>query len=369
SHHPIDSSTTRSHRMKDVTIITTTINDPRNLAMFAMTARRDGVNLSIVVAGDQKSPHVAIRNTLRECFDYGAGVTYLHPDMQEEWSCSDLIGWNNIQRRNIAILEAVRQGAEWILTVDDDNWPKSNYWDSLIRIMGDDERQVIHSRDGWYNPGWHCRPGVIHRGFPLSQWNNDPDAWHETMEPANMLGVAAGLWYGEPDVDAITRIAKPTTVYDMDEIGMGGFVVAPGVMAPINTQNTLFTRYLAPTMHCFVDVGRHDDIVGSYLTKIVADHYGYDVHYGPPFVEQDRNPHDLFKDLKQEMWGYENIEQCVVAFQRGWEVTHSGASLDERLRIMVKWLLEEENKHNVLSKRSLECYDAYLDDMRKAVLG
>jgi len=53
-------------------------------------------------------------------------TVYLTPDEQCKYKCSELLGWNTITRRNIALLEALRWGADVIITVDDDNIPLSS---------------------------------------------------------------------------------------------------------------------------------------------------------------------------------------------------------------------------------------------------
>ena len=48
---------------------------------------------------------------------------------ERKWpKLSKLIGWNCIQRRNFAILEAIERGASQIALIDDDNIPLSNWF-------------------------------------------------------------------------------------------------------------------------------------------------------------------------------------------------------------------------------------------------
>ena len=52
----------------------------------------------------------------------------------------------------------------------------------------------------------------------------------------------------------------------------------------------------------FPDVGRMDDIWGGYYALAK----GHKVIYNKATVYQDRNVHDLTKDMKNEYLGYEN---------------------------------------------------------------
>src|ERR1700684_3197168 len=95
-------------------LITTTINVPHVLALY----RKLGPDVRFFIAGDHKTPDKAYQFVaeLGDCY-------CILPDAQEDWKCSALIGWNTVQRRNIALLEAVKWGADLIITIDDDNIP------------------------------------------------------------------------------------------------------------------------------------------------------------------------------------------------------------------------------------------------------
>ena len=74
--------------------------------------------------------------------------------------------------------------------------------------------------------------------------------------------------------------------------------------APFNTQNTFFTRRVAPCMCLPYDIGRMDDIWASYMTQRVMKELNSRVLFRGPSVFQDRNVHDLSKDLEKELIGY-----------------------------------------------------------------
>ena len=94
-------------------IVTTTIFPP-SVALKKFAAMSDW---HLVVAGDLKTPDSEYKTM--------ENTTYLTPDKQQELypKLSELIGWNCIQRRNIALLHAYKLGAEVVALVDDDNIP------------------------------------------------------------------------------------------------------------------------------------------------------------------------------------------------------------------------------------------------------
>jgi hypothetical protein len=116
-----------------------------------------------------------------------------------------------------------------------------------------------------------------------------------------------GLWLGEPDVDSLTWLTEPVrAVRVRDERVM----LARGIMAPINTQNTAFHRDLVPAFY-FVPVGekvggiaveRYGDIWAGFLAKKLIDHLDDLITFGVPACDYRCNVHRLLHDLELEFW-------------------------------------------------------------------
>lgn len=290
----------------ETVLITTTINIPTVLIEWAKRMKSTDW---IIVAGDRKSPHEEIRAVLRGIQLGGGPLTmYLTPERQSYWNVSKHIGWNCIQRRNIALLEAMRLRPQFILTIDDDNAPtKTNQIAELIRTFTpSDLISPLASSSGWWNPGWLCSPGVTHRGYPLSRRHDR--SFDTSCVDHSRVGVSAMMWTGAPDIDAVERIAVDPIVTHVDELDV---ILAPTTWAPFNTQATMFRATLAPAMFMWPHVGRYDDIWASFLTRRVMDELGWSARYGHPVVHQERNPHDLVKDLEAELFGMRHNEQVI----------------------------------------------------------
>lgn len=251
---------------------------------------------------------------------------YLGPLEQRalNYTCSDIIGWNSLGRRNIALLEALKWGADVIVTIDDDNIPlDQNYFSNIHNLLWHAHLQLgadiktygtlfngieASSLTGWFDVGQLLDPPAKHRGFPYDVAQN-----HQHFSPVvdARVGVAAGICLGDPDIDAVTRMAVHPTVHRVSELLRAGVVTDPQKTRTVfNTQNTAFVRELAP---CFLmhNLGRYDDIFASLIAQRVMREHGYYVHFGQPFVWQQRNQHDLLKDLDKEVWGMNNIMRFV----------------------------------------------------------
>ncbi len=292
-------------------IITTTINVPHSLRDWrhSLDVAGDGTDM-IFIAGDYKSPH----NEIEDFLDTLPGGKYLNrylrPEAQAEWHVSEAIGWNSIQRRNIALLEALKHGVDTITTVDDDNLViiPEHMTQVIDTIEGRRPvSRIVKGTDGWFNVAKII--GVHHRGYPLARRNDNGEIESMVDAPERLrVGVHASFWIGSPDVDAIERIAHDPIIEEYTHSDRTT-ALALGTWCPFNSQATTYIRKLAPLMLVWPGVGRFDDIWASYLARRVMDAFGYVAVYGGPFVRQDRNEHNLLADLRAELHGYEYTEQ------------------------------------------------------------
>lgn len=287
-----------------LTIVTTTINEP-TVAILKYISLAERFGWAFVIVGDQKTPH----NSYLKLAAAHDCVAYLPPAAQERKYkvLSDLIGWNCIQRRNIGFIEAHESGAEVIATVDDDNIPYDT-WGQNLAFGQKAPVALFHSPSIVFDPlSVTVNHRLWHRGFPI-QFLSDrlKSKFLARIIPGeDQVMVQADLWDGEPDVDAIARIAMgPFDVQFPEEPFMA---TAPG---PFNSQNTFIRREALPYYFMFPHIGRMDDIWASY---VLQRQFPDSVVYGRASVYQARNDHDLSKDLEKEMIGYKNNKEFVEA--------------------------------------------------------
>jgi len=288
-------------------LVTTTINIPKVLSLYrAHSPNDDGFGVRFFVAGDMKTPH--------EAYQFCAkidGCTWLEPSDQSKYKCSELLGWNTITRRNIALLEALRWGADVIISVDDDNFPLSpSYFADFAMLFGApfDGLIVGDPKGSWFDAGQWQYPEdggnpVVQRGFPQEKLSDGTIGVTTNAK----IGLAQGTILGDPDTSAVDRISRHPFVHNVSELFQSGFVVDNNTWTVCNTQNTAVLRELAPALLCCPQFGRYDDIFASLICQRIMREKGYVTHFGKPFVWQQRNQHDLVKDLQAEMFGMEHI--------------------------------------------------------------
>jgi hypothetical protein len=335
---------------RKVALVTTTIHVPHCLDNYLANAERYGhaERTRVIVVGDRKTP-TDTGDYLGELGRrYPASITYLDVAAQapllRRWPGLDqALRYNCIQRRNIGYLQAALEGAEVIISIDDDNFVTDEDYIGHHLTVGRMRRvPVVNHPTGWWNVCQRLRSDpprrFYHRGYPKSR--QDWSAGGAEIEVREVHPVVnAGLWLKNPDIDATTNIEEPINVVSLEPLaGARDTALAPGTWCPFNSQNTAFDVKVLPAMYLVVmldtlrgyRVGRLDDIWMSYFVRVIADQLGESVVYGAPLVVQDRNPHNFLHDLAQELGGY-LLTETLVEFLRGFRTTardYHGAYLD-----------------------------------------
>ena len=273
-------------------IATTTINPPTE-ALLKYASMPDW---HIIVAGDLKTPH-----DLYENLD---NVTYLSPNNQKENYpiLSELIGWKCIQRRNFAILEAYKLGADIIAIIDDDNIPYDN-WAEELHLNRPTEVTMYNVDELAFDSIGALKEHreLWHRGFPLElvPYRDYNNITKETIVPK----VQVIFWDGEPDVDAVCRmIHSPFCKFAPEQ-----FPIAGNKPSPFNSQNTIITRDIVKDYFLFPHIGRMDDIWAAYYVQSKDNK----VVFTKPGVLSDRSlgtagRYSVIEDMKKEYIGMEN---------------------------------------------------------------
>ena len=287
-----------------IALVTTTIQTPAVLELL----RVYDPEVRFFVAFDENTPEEAVNFTA-----HNLPNTYpIYIQDQQKWKCSSLIGFKCIQRRNLATLEALDWGADIIVTWDTDNLPTgADYFTDFECLLSSPLHGLeIVANQRWFNHGVFLQPPCRHRGIPRNVDSTDGFIRYAVNRK---IGVATGCVLGNPDIDAIERMATSPYVHGVSQLGHDGVFIAPGTWTVFNSQNTAFLRKFAPAMFMLPGVGRMDDILASLICQRVMREENYAVHVGKPFVYQERNQHNLVKDLRAESDWYDKIDSFAIA--------------------------------------------------------
>lgn len=294
------------------TIVTTTINVPVLLSQYAENARSYGHrDVDFIVIGDRKTPPEAAdfcrkleRRFPCSYWDIAAQQARLE-GVPKLWNH---LRFDSIQRRNVGMLLAWANGADVIITIDDDNFVTGYDFVGLHGAVGTvREVTATAATSGWLNVcGFlEADDGVrfYHRGYPQQRrWTEHTD--FITRGPMRRrVAVNAGLWLDDPDIDALTRMDRQPVVRGFKAGWTGSIALHPGTWSPFNSQNTALMRDAVPAYFLSPYIGRYDDIWASYIVNRIAEHLDDVITFGEPLVRQKRNPHDLWRDLDAERNG------------------------------------------------------------------
>ncbi|MEM9446962.1 MAG: hypothetical protein AAGA75_00330 [Cyanobacteria bacterium P01_E01_bin.6] len=236
------------------------------------------------------------------------------------------IPWKSDNRRNIGFLMAYRDRCDVIVAIDDDNYPRKD-WPFLEGHQHVGKEVTLPTAIGhqvWFNlctmMDVNCKAqgvdGTVYaRGFPYKR--RDPRCGYiDDTTHTRFVAINAGLWSGDPDVDAATRLVTGCAA---EAKFSQSALLDPGSVMPINTQNTALLRDAIPAYY-YVKMGhpvggmkldRFGDIFSGFFVQKCAQAVGHAVRIGSPVVEHRRSPHNLYKDLWNELAGMVVIDDML----------------------------------------------------------
>jgi hypothetical protein len=333
--------------------------------------RGEAERVRFYVVGDLATPAECADRVARYAAQ-GLDWQYLSPDAQTEFlrPFPDLaadIPWRSDNRRNVGFLMAYRDRCDVIVSIDDDNYPRPDwpFLDGHAAVGKKATLQTATGRDGWFNvcslmdvecASLGVRGTVYPRGFPYARRNLDCSATRWEPE-TGFVAVNAGLWSGDPDVDAATRLV---TRCHAREAFANDYLLATETLTPVNTQNTALIRDAIPAYY-YVKMGapvggmkldRFGDIFSGYFLQKAARAVGHRVKIGAPVVEHRRTPHNLYADLWNELAGMATLDDMLPLLESplspapdyesatlelaerlaAWSVNQSGFLWDDGLR-------------------------------------
>lgn len=297
-------------------LVTTSINVPKVLSLyraFAPTADDRRTEVMFFVAADLKTPP--------EAFDYCSEEVgecmYLTPELQRKLPYKSLkhIPWSSDSRRDLAVLEALRWGAEILISIDDDQLPMeaSFFWDFVHLFAQPFNGLQLGMPKQWFNAGEFATPVTKQRGLPYDT------AFYSNATPITnaQIGAAQGIILGVPDCDAATAITNTPMILNTSDVLKAGFVVDPAARAVFNSQTTAFRRELAPAFaQMYPAQGRNTDIFASLLMRRIMRERNLYTYFGPPASFHARQSRPLLPDLRNEMIGNERIVEFAEHLDR-----------------------------------------------------
>lgn len=197
----------------------------------------------------------------------------------------------------------------FIYTIDDDCYPAKGadgYYVNPLRLH---LRNLLTPATPYffntlYDP--YVESNDFVRGYPYS------------LRGGVVAVVSHGLWLNAPDYDAPTQLLK---VQERNHRLLDTAVTIPhGILYPMCSMNVAFARqtigpaFMQGLMGEGQPWGRYDDMFAGWASKVVADHLGWGVKSGQPYIYHNKasNP---FTNLRKEykgLWWQEELIRFLV---------------------------------------------------------
>ncbi len=333
--------------MKDkISIVVTSIAGPNKaLGDLAQGCSERGYYFTVI--GDEASPS-----------DFhldGCDFYSLERQRQTGFKLAALCPVRHYARKNIGYLLAIRNGASIIIETDDDNIALEHFWDRRQRI----QNVAIVENNGWVNVyRYFSNENIWPRGFPLDYLKKQVPHFETLNRTEVDCPVQQGLADDNPDVDAVYRLTLPLPqTFRKDR----RVALADGSWCPFNSQNTtwwsdVFELLYLPSYCSF----RMTDIWRSFIAQRIAWLNGWAILFHEPTMRQERNVHNLLRDLADEIPGYlHNSEICEALESLPLE---SGV---EKIGDNLKVCYEKLVSMSLIGREELQLVDAWIDDLEQ----
>ncbi len=279
--------------------VITTIQEPTpSVLTLVRRLEESGKGARLVVAGDSKGP---VCFSGPEVAPWPVDFLSLQDQIGSGFAMVEKLPVKHYARKNIAYLHAIADGASCIYETDDDNAPLESWIPrdesvSVGRIVpGDCERWVNVYR-------YFSSENIWPRGLPLDEIRSElPEV--RPFSGVKRAPIQQGLVNGSADVDAIWRLVMDREFF----FSRGESVfLESGNWCPFNTQSTWWWPVAYPLLYipsyCSF---RMCDIWKSFVAQRCLWELQSGIVFHAPEVYQDRNIHDLMRDFRDEIPGYE----------------------------------------------------------------
>jgi hypothetical protein len=300
---------------------------------------------SAIVVGDKKTP------LGWSC----PGMHYLSLSDQHDYfgKLSQRLPTNHYARKNLAYLYAMERGAEVIIDLDDDIVPTPSF---PKEFQSTTAGKLVSHPSGWINIYRHFTDSrtIWPRGLPL--WRIPTKGTVASTEKMERCYVQQYLSDGDPDVDAIYRMLRPTGFeFKPNQLPV---VLSQSTWSPFNSQNTVFLQPAFSLLYLPSSVNfRLTDIWRSFVAQAAMQRAKMSLSFHGPTTVQKRNPHSLYKDFLQEIPGYRHNHQIQNLLQRVVENTQSDVPFADLLITLWRSLRDS----GFVSEAELEIFSLWME--------
>ena len=281
-------------------VVITTINEPTEaIHLFIRTG------YDVIIVGDVRTP-----NSYRDL-----NVIFLDVDTQRRMfpTLCDLLPYNHYCRKNLGYLYAILNGYNVIAESDDDTYPSADW--RFFESLDQDRIKMITGTEFPNVFRLFTDKDIYPRGYPLDEIKKENGI--TLRDNCKTVKVIQTTIDNEPDVDALTRLLNRDYLTTFDKDRESCYTFDKNVWTQINTQNTIFLCadiFYLLYLPCTTTF-RVCDILRGYILQRCLFEEGSSVLFACSTAHQDRNPHDLLRDLRDEIPLYTDTKKILETLQ------------------------------------------------------
>lgn len=286
------------------------------LQSYALNLQDHGhlADVTFYVIPDLSTPG-AVHYEIEHFRRLGLHIEFPVPDVQDGFLRqlglrTDFIPYHSDNRRNVGYLMALRDGYDYLISLDDDNLcpPLAGDWlNGHLAYLQSTKPHLPMTEGKWHNPcgtDKHFSRGFPYFARPDYHISYEYGRWGDALK----IGCNQGLWRGAPDIDAISWLNTKCDFSGRE--WRGTFALASETWAPINSQNTSILHDCIPAYY-FLQSPRFGDIYQGYFLLACLKQLGWTVRYGTPITDHKRNSHNYLKDIAHELPDIRTLESFL----------------------------------------------------------
>lgn len=283
-------------------VVFCTIRHTKSFGSYAENFRKYGHSPDVLIVDEIGDTRKLIWEGLK-----GFNVEFYGQKERREWFKD-----NNIDPRTVpakttdvigfSLLVAYPRNYDMIAFVDDDTYPLDG------DFLGEHHFSLNHNRmrvrcgdNNWTNP----HPRLYCRGYPYHLRTANL-LYYDKRGYARGSVLNMGLWEKVPDLNAIDYLfygSLSGQYVDEEPLLEESFILGSNYM-PLSRMNIAFKPKIIPAFYQFTGdefgMGRYGDVFSGLFLMKIAKHLGDNISYGQPLCIHDKEPRDVFKDIKSE---------------------------------------------------------------------
>ena len=302
-------------------VVFCTIRKTDSFRQYARNFLEHNHSPDVIIVDEQGDTRPLIKKELEEF-----SVEFYGQRERQEWFKKNNVDSQTVPAKTtdvigFSLLVAYPRKYDMLLFIDDDTYPLNNdfigeHWKSLTSR----KMPIVSSKNRWVNP----HPFAYPRGYPYSVRNwMSLSNFYEKKGCQKGAVLNMGLWNKVPDLNAIDYLyfGSLKGLYEdpyHEQIPNDSYILEHDSFMPLSRMNVSFKPKVIPAFYQLTGdeygVGRYGDVFsGLFLMKIAA-HLGDNISYGVPTCLHDKEPRDVFKDIKSEMESVKLNEKmwCVL---------------------------------------------------------